>query len=77
MQLPIGLESQFEGVIDLVAMKALSFEGPNGEHVVAHFGPGMACLDYKGTVLWRASEPRFHEFSRYGAAASPVRPALV
>jgi elongation factor G len=35
MQLPIGLESKFEGVIDLIAMKALYFEGANGEHVVS------------------------------------------
>ncbi|MFQ5655518.1 MAG: elongation factor G, partial [Planctomycetota bacterium] len=33
MQIPIGLESDFEGVIDLVTMKALRFDGPNGEHV--------------------------------------------
>ncbi|MBP7707342.1 MAG: elongation factor G [Candidatus Aminicenantes bacterium] len=31
MQLPIGLESAFEGIIDLVAMKALYFDGPEGE----------------------------------------------
>jgi elongation factor G len=35
MQLPIGLESKFEGVIDLIAMKALYFEGASGEHVVS------------------------------------------
>jgi elongation factor G len=34
MQLPIGLESDFGGVIDLIAMKAVTFEGDNGEHVV-------------------------------------------
>ncbi len=34
MQLPIGLENDFAGVIDLVTMKALCFEGDNGEHVV-------------------------------------------
>jgi elongation factor G len=34
MQLPIGLEADFEGVVDLITMKALHFEGDNGEHVV-------------------------------------------
>jgi len=34
MQLPIGLESEFAGVVDLVRMKAYRFEGSNGEHVV-------------------------------------------
>ena len=31
MQIPIGLESESEGVVDLVNMKALYFEGDNGE----------------------------------------------
>jgi elongation factor G len=34
MQLPIGLEADFAGIVDLVTMKALRFEGENGEHVV-------------------------------------------
>ncbi|MBN2049253.1 MAG: elongation factor G [Spirochaetales bacterium] len=34
MQLPIGLEGKFEGVVDLVKMKALYFQGDNGESVV-------------------------------------------
>jgi elongation factor G len=34
MQLPIGLEADFRGIIDLVTMKALRFEGDNGEHIV-------------------------------------------
>ena len=34
MQLPIGLEADFQGVVDLVTMKAAVFEGDNGEHVV-------------------------------------------
>ena len=33
MALPIGLEDKLEGVIDLVAMKALYFEGPDGQEV--------------------------------------------
>jgi len=34
MQLPIGLEANFEGVVDLVAMTATYFDGDNGENVV-------------------------------------------
>ncbi|MCK5914526.1 MAG: elongation factor G [Deltaproteobacteria bacterium] len=31
MQLPIGLEAEHEGVVDLAAMKAIYFDGDNGE----------------------------------------------
>ena len=34
LQIPIGLEDSFEGVVDLVRMRALYFEGENGEKVV-------------------------------------------
>ncbi len=33
MQLPIGLEAEFNGIIDLISMNALYFEGANGENV--------------------------------------------
>ncbi|MGZ5468591.1 MAG: elongation factor G [Candidatus Aminicenantales bacterium] len=33
MQIPIGLEGAFRGLVDLVAMKALYFDGPEGEIV--------------------------------------------
>lgn len=33
LQLPIGLETDLEGIIDLVKMKALYFDGPNGESI--------------------------------------------
>ena len=33
MQIPIGLESQLSGVVDLVSMKALYFKGPNGNEI--------------------------------------------
>jgi len=35
MQLPIGLEADFQGVVDLVEMRALHFRGDNGELVEA------------------------------------------
>ncbi len=35
MQIPIGLEDKLEGVVDLVTMKAMYFEGESGENVVA------------------------------------------
>ncbi|HEY4761814.1 MAG TPA: GTP-binding protein, partial [Thermoguttaceae bacterium] len=33
MQLPIGCEADFQGVIDLVSQKAIYFDGANGEYV--------------------------------------------
>ncbi|MDP3947831.1 MAG: elongation factor G [bacterium] len=33
LQLPIGLEQEFEGVVNLLEMKAYHFEGEKGEHV--------------------------------------------
>ena len=33
MQIPIGLEDRLAGVVDLVSMKALYFEGPNREEI--------------------------------------------
>jgi elongation factor G len=34
IQLPIGLEDKFEGVVDLIRLKAYRHEGPNGENVI-------------------------------------------
>jgi elongation factor G len=33
MQIPIGLEDKLEGVVDLVTMKAVYFDGPNGDKI--------------------------------------------
>jgi elongation factor G len=44
MQLPIGLEDRFEGVIDLVRMKAIYFDGENGE-IVREEGIPSTLLD--------------------------------
>lgn len=35
VQVPIGLEEEFEGLVDLVELKALKFEGGSGQEVVA------------------------------------------
>ncbi|MCK6547316.1 elongation factor G [Myxococcota bacterium] len=37
MQLPIGLEQDFEGVVDLLEMRSIKFDGKNGEKIV--YGP--------------------------------------
>lgn len=33
MQMPIGLENDLKGVVDLIIMKAVYFEGPNGDDI--------------------------------------------
>ena len=45
MQLPIGLEADFRGLVDLVSMKAIYFEGANGEHVVEKDVPDELCAE--------------------------------
>jgi hypothetical protein len=39
MQLPIGLEDKFEGIVDLITMKAYRFEGDNGEQIIEGRSP--------------------------------------
>ena len=34
MQLPIGLEAKFEGIVDLVTMKSIRYDGDNGENLI-------------------------------------------
>ncbi len=40
MQIPIGLEADLEGVVDLVSMKAIYFDGENGETIRMEEIPG-------------------------------------
>jgi len=43
MQIPIGLEGDFEGVVDLVSMKAIRFSGEFGEDIIEEeIPPGLA-----------------------------------
>ena len=43
MQIPIGREDKFEGVIDLITMKALYFDGSNGENGPRGSDSGRPC----------------------------------
>jgi elongation factor G len=45
MQIPIGLEDKFTGVVDLVTMKALYFEGGHGEDVREDAVPAALALE--------------------------------
>ncbi|UCD48884.1 MAG: PQQ-binding-like beta-propeller repeat protein [Phycisphaerales bacterium] len=42
----------------------------DGRHVVANFGIGVACVDFEGRVLWKATDPKYLNDTLYGAAAS-------
>ena len=52
MQIPIGLEADFQGVVDLLSMKALYFDGPNGEIVRCEEVPA----ELKETALRKREE---------------------
>ncbi len=59
IQVPIGAEDQFAGVVDLVEMKALRFEGEKGENVVAFEIPGSArelAGEWRGKLLESVAE---------------------
>ena len=43
MQIPIGLEADLEGVVDLVTMKAIYFDGDNGETIRVEEIPESPC----------------------------------
>ena len=47
IQLPIGLEHNFEGVVDLVELKAYRFEGDNGENVITTDVPESMAAEVK------------------------------
>lgn len=45
LQLPIGLEADFDGVVDLVTMEAVYFDGPNGQDVRREPIPEHLCAE--------------------------------
>jgi elongation factor G len=59
IQVPMGAEDQFAGVIDLVAMQALRFEGEKGERVVASQIPAEfhdLAQEYRAKLLESVAE---------------------
>jgi len=50
MQIPIGLEENFKGIIDLLTMKAFSFEGDFGEKIIEEEIPADMAAEAK---KWR------------------------
>ncbi len=58
VQLPIGAESSFEGVIDLIKMQAIYFEGDKGENVIYREIPEQyreQALEYRRIMLDKAA----------------------
>ena len=58
LQLPIGLEANFEGVIDLVSMKAVYFDGDSGENIRIEDIPSDyidSAEEYRETLIDEAS----------------------
>ncbi|MGD9044910.1 MAG: elongation factor G [Desulfobacterales bacterium] len=58
MQLPIGLEADFEGVVDLVSMKAIYFDGDKGEKIRLEEIPAdllQTALDRREILIDQAS----------------------
>lgn len=49
VQLPLGLEDGHRGLVDLVAMRAFHFEGPNGE-TITQVGRGAVFFFLSGCL---------------------------
>ncbi len=59
VQIPIGIEANFEGVIDLIEMKAYGFEGEHGEKIINKEIPSHLKSEaekYRAELLEKVSE---------------------
>lgn len=68
IQLPIGQESQFEGIIDLVEKKAYRFEGPMGETIIERDIPADMTAkveEYRKKMVERAAEQSEDLMNKY------------
>ena len=73
MQIPIGLESNLKGVVDLLEMKAYYFEGDNGDDMIEKEIPAElvdqaneyreklidCCADYSDEIMEKAMEGQY------------------
>jgi len=79
LQIPIGLEAAHEGVVDLVTMRAIYFDGPNGEQIRVAPIP-----DHLRNDAQRARDAMLDTLSLYSdtlmeqmLADEPIEPALL
>lgn len=59
MQIPIGAEDNFQGVVDLIKMKAFYFEGPNGDNIIEKDIPAdlvESAKKYRHEVIGKAAD---------------------
>ena len=79
MQMPIGLETDFRGVIDLLTMKAFYFEGENGEQVRSDEIPAelLAAAREKREEMIDAASLFSDELTEAILEESPIPDALI
>ncbi|MEK7826213.1 MAG: elongation factor G, partial [Thermodesulfobacteriota bacterium] len=79
MQMPIGLEIDFRGVIDLLSMKAFYFEGENGEQVRSDEIPAelLAAARSKREEMIDAASLFSDELTEAILEESPIPDALI
>src|SRR5690242_9444194 len=83
IQLPVGAEEKFDGVVDLVEMKALRFEGEKGERVVTSEIPAdlrEQAQEYRGKLLESVAEyddECLHEYlESHEVKSAPLKRAI-
>lgn len=79
MQMPIGLEDRFEGVVDLVSMQALYFDGENGERIRREEIPGdlRAEAETRREALLDAASVFSDELTEAILEEQEISPALI
>ena len=68
LQIPIGQESNFSGVIDLITMKALKFEGDHGENIITEDIPEdmkEKAKEWRGKMLEKVAAEDHNLLEKY------------